>query len=406
MDALKARSTALAGHASHAAIRKGLIVIQVALSVLLLVGAGLFARTLHSLKSQDTGLDLAHVIQLYVQPYPYSGNAGAESRERRSQYYQRLFERIRALPGVQSAAGSMALLLANDSYDWPITVPGRQTIRVSTNVVTSGFFETLGIPLVLGRTWSPRDDYKPVQEAIVSESFARQMFGDLSPIGYSLSTWTDSPYRIVGVVKDTKHPNNLREDHSRAVYLSPGGGLQPGPLAVYVRTVEDPGLLIAAVRREAQSLNQEAQVSETGSLEGHVDRLLSNERLVAELSSLLGLLAASLAVVGLYGVIAYSVARRTQEIGLRIALGAGRSQIHWLVLREVLTLVGAGAALGVVAALASTRLAQSLLFGVAPDDPATLTGVVLLIGSAALLAGYLPARRATRIDPMAALRCE
>src|SRR5262249_11486017 len=153
----------------------------------------------------------------------------------------------------------------NDWYNWPITVPGRQTIRVSANVVTSSFFETLGIPLVAGRTWSARDDYQPVREAIVSESFARLMFGDLSPIGHSLSTYTDIPYTIVGVVKDTKHPNNLREDHSRAVYLSPEG-LRTGPLAVYVRTVGDPRLLIAAVRREAQSLNREAQVSDTGTL--------------------------------------------------------------------------------------------------------------------------------------------
>jgi ABC-type antimicrobial peptide transport system permease subunit len=272
-------------------------------------------------------------------------------------------------------------------------------------VVTSRFFETLGIPLVAGRTWSPQDDYRPVREAMVSESFAHHVLSDLSPIGRSLSTYTDVPYTIVGVVKDTRHPNNLREDHSRAVYLSPGG-LRAGPLAIYVRAVGDPDLLIAAVRREAESLNREAQVSATGTLEGQVDRLLSNERLVAQLSSILGLLATLLAAIGLYGVIAFSVARRTREIGLRIALGAGRTQIHWLVLQEVLTLIGAGAALGLVAALAVTRLTQKLLFGVAPNDPATLTGVVLLMGATALLAGYLPARRATRVDPMVALRCE
>lgn len=256
-----------------------------------------------------------------------------------------------------------------------------------------------------GRTWSPPDDYRPVREAIVSESFARDMFGDVSPIGHNLSTWTDLPYTIVGVVKDANHPNNLREDHSRAVYLPPGG-LRTGPLALYIRTAGDAGAMIAAVRRESQSLNREAQISFTGTLEQQIDSLLSSEKLLAQLSSIFGLLATLLAAIGLYGVIAFSVARRTREIGLRVALGAGRIQIHWLVLQEVLRLTGAGVALGVVAGLAVTRLAKNMLFGVAPNDPATVIAVVVLMGAAALLAGYLPARRATRVDPMAALRCE
>ena len=328
-------------------MRKSLIVMQVALSVVFLVGAGLFVRTLRSLKNVDTGLKVARVIQLYIQPYPYSGTPGAEGQDKRGQYYRQLLERIQALPGVQSAAGSQTLLLANDSYNWPITVLHRPTVRVPTNVVTSSFFSTLGIRLMAGRTWSPPDDYRPVREAIVSESFARDMFGDVSPIGHNLSTWTDLPYTIVGVVKDANHPNNLREDHSRAVYLSPGG-LRTGPLALYIRTAGDAGAMIAAVRRESQSLNREAQISFTGTLEQQIDSLLSNEKLLAQLSSIFGLLATLLAAIGLYGVIAFSVARRTREIGLRVALGAGRIQIHWLVLKEVLRLTGAGVALGVV----------------------------------------------------------
>jgi predicted permease len=403
MDALKAQGVALAGHASQIALRKSLIVLQVALSVLLLAGAGLFVRTLRSLKSLDTGLDQTRVLQMHVQPYPYSRST--EGPLRRQRYYQQLLERIEALPGVRSAATSWVTLLDDDKYDWWMAIPGHERIRVSSNPVTSRFFETLNIPLVAGRIWSRQDDYRPVREAVVSESFARHMFGGIDPVGHSLSTWKDGSFTIVGMVKDSKHHNTLRQDDSRAVYLSPGefwrGGLQ-----IYVRTAADPAKLIAAVRREAQSINQEAQVSDVRTLEEQVDKLLSNERLVARLSSVLGLLAALLAAMGLYGVIAYSVARRTREIGLRVALGASRTQIQWLVLREVLTLIGAGVALGVPAALFATRLAKSLLFGVEPNDPATLSGAALLMCAIALLAGYLPARRAASVDPMVALRCE
>jgi predicted permease len=401
MDALKQQGAALAGHATQIVLRKGLIALQVALSVLLLAGAGLFVRTLSSLKDLNTGLDPPRVLQMWVEIHPYS----PATRDQKRHYYQQLFERIQGLPGVQSVAGSRALLLANDWYNWPITVPGRETVRVSTNVVTSSFFKTLGIPLVGGRTWSRQDDYRPVQEAIVSESFARDMFGDVSPIGRSLSTWTDRPYTIVAVVKDSKHPNNLREDHSRAVYLSPGAE-DWGPQAICVRAGGDPGKLIAAVRREVQSINPEAQVSYLRTLEAQVDELLSNERLVARLSVVFGALAALLASIGLYGVIAFSVARRTREIGLRVALGAGRAQIQWLVMREVLVLIGAGVAMGIPAALTVMGLAKRLLFGVAPNDPTTMACAALLMGAIALLAGYLPARRATRVDPMVALRCE
>jgi ABC-type antimicrobial peptide transport system permease subunit len=160
------------------------------------------------------------------------------------------------------------------------------------------------------------------------------------------------------------------------------------------------------VRREAESIDPEVKIYHIRTLESQLDWLLWNERLVAWLSSIFGALAALLAAIGLYGVIAFSVARRTPEIGLRMALGAGRRQIQRLVLRDVMVLVGAGAAMGIPAALALTRLAKSLLFGVAPNDPATLAGAALLMGAVALLAGYLPARRATRVDPMVALRCE
>jgi predicted permease len=401
MDALKQQGGALAGPSSQIALRKGLIAVQVALSVLLLAGAGLFVRTLGSLKSLDTGLDRTHVLQMFIAIHPYSFATADQKR----QDYQQLLSHIESLPGVRSAATSWTVLLADDKYNWPITVPGHETFRASADPVSSRFFETLNIPMVAGRVWSRDDDYRPVREAVVSESFARYVFGDASPIGHTLSTWTDRSFTIVGVVKDGRHHNNLRRDDSRAVYLSPGDFWDRG-LEIYVRTAGDPGRLVAAVRSEAQSINHEAQVANVRTLEEQVDELLSNERLVAKLSSIFGILAALLAAIGLYGVIAFSVARRTREIGLRVALGAGRAHIQCLVLREVLTLIGAGVAIGLPASLALTRLAKKLLFGVAPNDPATLAGAALLMALISLAAGYLPARRATRVDPIIALRSE
>ena len=402
MGALKQQGGALTGLGSQMALRKGLIALQMALSVLLLAGAGLFVRTLSSLRGVDTGLDTTRVLQMVdVEFHPYSPQFGPQAYHD----HQRLIDRIESLPGVHSAAASWTALLMGYGMNEFITVPGHQAFRVSINRVTSRFFETLGIPLLAGRVWSRQDDYSQVQEAVVSQSLARDLFGGASPIGRSLSTFTAGDYTIVGVVRDSNHYMDPRKDDARTVYLSPRGYWSPG-LSICVRVAGDPARLVTAVRREAESIDPEVKIYHIRTLESQLDWLLWNERLVAWLSSIFGALAALLAAIGLYGVIAFSVARRTPEIGLRMALGAGRRQIQRLVLRDVMVLVGAGAAMGIPAALALTRLAKSLLFGVAPNDPATLAGAALLMGSVALLAGYLPARRATRVDPMVALRCE
>jgi predicted permease len=402
MGALKQQGGALTGHGSQMVIRKGLIALQMALSVLLLAGAGLFVRTLSSLRGVDTGLDTTRVLQMVdVHFHPYSPQLGPQAYHD----YQRLIDRIESLPGVHSAAASWNPLLGDYSSNEFITVPGHQAFRVSINRVTSRFFETLGIPMLDGSVWSRQDDYLQVQDAVVSQSLARDLFGGASPIGRSLSTFTSGDYKIVGVVRDSNHYTNPREDDSRTAYLSPRGYWSPY-LSICVRVAGDPARLVTAVRREAESIDPEVEIYHIRTLESQLDWLLWKERLVAWLSSSFGALAALLAAIGLYGVIAFSVAQRTPEIGLRMALGAGRRQIQLLVLRDVMVLIGAGAAMGIPAALALTRLAKSLLFGVAPNDPATLAGAGLLMGAVALLAGYLPVRRATKVDPMVALRCE
>jgi predicted permease len=402
-ETLKDEGGAVTGSGSQMALRKSLIVAQVALSVLLLAGAGLFVQTLRGLKNVETGMDRPHLIHVAVALEPWT----QFTREQTRQFHRVLLPRLEALPGVRSAACSMIQLLSNESRPWTIrieryTPPPGEALRVSSNVVTSRFFDTVGIPVVAGRVWGAADDFRPAQLAVVNEAFARYFFGDKSPLGQTVSTWAPGKFEIIGVVKDSRY-RNLREDAPRSIYYSPD---KFWVQHVYLRTVGDPAGMIAAVRREIEELNRNAHINAIRTLDDQVDELLVNERLVAWLASFFGLLAALLAAIGVYGVIAFSVVRRTREIGIRVALGAGRAQVLWLVIREVLLLAAGGVALGLSAALALSRLAGSLLFGVTPTDAPAMAGAALLMGAVAMLAGYLPARRATQVDPMVALRFE
>lgn len=385
------------------ALRKGLIVAQVALCVLLLVAAGLFVRTLQSLEHVDAGVDTGRLIQLEINPDPYS----RLTAERKQQYYRELLARIERLPGVRSAARSMARFMANDAYLWRTAIEGSDSatagnLRMTSNAVSSEYFETTGIPLIAGRIWSPSDDYRPTAEAVVSRSFARSFFGDRSPLGATLIAWNGRKYQIIGVVGDSKY-GNLRDDDPRAVYYPSG---EFGSDNIPVATVGNPSTLAAAVEREAKALKREAYIYPVKTLATQIDELLVQQRLVAWLAGFFGAFAALLAAVGLYGVIAQSVVRRTQEIGLRVALGAGRRDILWMVMHEVLALVALGSGLGLAGALVSLRVLASLLFGTAPSDVSTLLVAASLMFAVAIVAGCLPAWRATRVDPMVALRFE
>ena len=404
MDVMKGAGTGVLGGLSDLRLRKALIVTQVALCLVLLTGAGLFVRTLQNLKEAGTGLDAAHLVQIEIDPDPYRRLNVEEKR----QYYREVVERIEKLPGVQSTARSMTLLMTNDAHMWRASIEGREmrageNVAVTWNAVTSRFFDTAGIPLVTGRTWTPQDDDRPTRQAVVSQAFARYFFGDRSPIGHLLTWRGGRKYEIVGEVGDTQF-GNLQSDDPRCVYLSPGEFENVNN--VLVRSAGDPARLVGVIQTAAKSVNRDAYVHGAKTLEQQIDELLVQQRLVAWLAGMFGLFAALLAACGLYGVIAYSVERRTRELGIRVALGGERKHILWLVFREVLLLVGIGTGVGIPSALALARLVRSLLFGVTPADVPALLGATLLMSVAAAGASYFPARRAARVDPIIALRHE
>jgi predicted permease len=289
------------------------------------------------------------------------------------------------------------------------------------NAVSPDYFKTMGIPLLAGRDFDQRDvrfepppantaDFAPLyQVAIVNESYAKHYFGDRSPIGrhigFGTNPGTKTPIEIIGVVKDAKY-TGVRDDIPRTVYFAFLESDFAGSSVMYVRTSNRPETAFGAIREAARGLDANIPVFNLRTLDQQIDQSLLNDRLTATLSTAFGVLATLLAVIGLYGVMAYTVARRTREIGVRMALGAVQGDVVWLVMREVLMLVGTGLVLGLVASWAAGRLIGSQLYGVTANDPVTIAGAAGLLLAVALLAGYLPARRATRVNPVRALRYE
>src|SRR5262249_50889264 len=292
------------------------------------------------------------------------------------------------------------------------TIPGYQprpqeNMSTLVNFVDPRFFETIGMSFRVGRDFGSQDHESAPKVAVINETVARDFFGQENPIGRRIGVGTrTADTEIIGVIWDTKY-RNLREQTPRAVYLP---FLQSRtPLAqrtLYVRTATDPNSIIAAVRRAVQALDKDLPVYNVMTMTQQVDESLVQERLVAQLSSAFGVLALLLACVGLYGIMAYTVIGRTHEIGIRMALGAGRGHVLWLILKDTLWLVGLGLGIGLPAALGLTRWVSSLLYGITATDPGIFGGVALLLLAVALLASYLPARQATEVDPMVDLRYE
>jgi len=401
--ALKAQAS-LSGLRGPLTFRKILTVAQVALSLLLLEGAGLFVRTLGNLKAVDIGYDRENILLLELAPL-----LNGYSDDQNSRFFEHVIERVNQLPGVRSASlGSMMLLgpgLTRQSIhvDGDNTPPGEERAGW-INSVSPKYFETLRIPLLRGRSFTAGDTKSAPKVAIVNQAFVRRYLGGENALGRHIGIGDTNGIAIVAVVRDGKY-QDVREKTPELVYLPFEQHLE-GWMNLCVRTVGDPAKVTSAIRREVQSVDANVPIYNVRTLEAQLDESLSQERLVATLSSWFGAFALLLAAIGLYGVLAYNVTRRTNEIGLRMALGAERGGLIWMVLREALLLVGVGVAIGVPLALVLARSVSSLLYGLKPTDSLAISGAAVILFVVAAIASYLPARRASRVDPMVALRYE
>jgi putative ABC transport system permease protein len=386
---------------------RALVIAQVALSLLLLVGAGLFARTLSNLKAQDLGFDQEHTLLVWMAPVQ-TGRHGQALAE----LCQNVEERLSSLPGALSASVSMGGVLDGGEGGLPseqITIQGqapRPGLLLSGVSVAPGFFKTVRIPLLQGRGFTERDNETSPRVAVINETMARFFFGGQNPIGRRFGWLPGGESEIVGVVKDAK--TGAPRDNRGVVY-SPYRQYQRSlrlNWSVAVRAAGDPTALAAGVRQELRNIDPRLPILRINTIKQQLDDVLFQERLVATLSALFGLLAFLLASLGLYGVISYTVASRTNEIGIRLALGATPAGAFRMIFKESLALALAGVAIGVPVTLAATRLISSRLFGVGPADPFTITSAASLLLAVAAIAALIPARRAARVDPMVALRSE
>jgi predicted permease len=405
---LKDQVGSIAGGTS-VALRKCLVAAQVALSLLLLIGAGLFIRSLTNLKDLDPGFRTANLIGFAIDP-PMNGYQEQRSRD----LYRRLRDRLDAIPGVESSSLAVMPVLAGDEWDETMAVEGFQhkpnDIPDShMQFISPDYFKTMNIPILLGRDFRMTDGADAPKVCIVNEKFAHRFFKNgLATgrhIGMGGNPGTKLDIQIIGVVRDTKY-ESMRDEVPLEVYRPYHQMEFVLGMNAYVRTARRPEQTFASVRSVMHELDPNLPISGMKTLETQMEESLITERLVASLSSAFGILATLLAAIGLYGVMAYIVAQRTREIGVRIALGASGRDVLVLVMRDVLLLTAAGIAVGLPAAWGLSRMVRSQLYGIQPNDVFTIILATLGIALVALVAGYIPAQRATRVDPMRALRCE
>jgi predicted permease len=390
---------------SRSRFARALIVAQVALSLLLLVGAGLFVRTLINLQNLPSGFNQQNVMLFYVDTTA-TDYEGAQL----DALLRQVEEKVKTTPGVQAASFSAYFFYqgqwTSNMFTRDQTPQEGQSLTFSNKVVGQDYFTTMGIQLLQGRVFGPQDTEKSRHVAVISETMARRFFPKTSPLGkrFGRVAENNDRFEIIGVVKDTKDMSLTEEWRPIAYYPYSQSG---EPMSNFVvRYSGPPEAIVSQVRQVFKQVNRNLAIDNVLSLSEHINRSLYLQRLVARLATFFGLLALLLACVGLYGVLSYAVARRANEIGIRMALGAQRGDVLRLVLREALALVVAGVAIGLLASLAATQTASTLLFGLEPNDPPTIVAATMLLLAVAALAGYLPARRAARVDPMVALRDE
>ncbi len=409
ISALKDEGGTVASGTGPARLRRGLVVGQVALSLLLLIAAGLFGRSVVNLMRVDPGFRVSEVTTFEVDPTPEGYPAA-----RVYAFYHDLLDRLRSLPGVESVGATAPAPLTNSDRTANFTIEGYQApnaedARASVGMVSAGFFKTLRIPVSQGRELDDQDSLGGRKVAIVNDAFVRKYSQGRPLLGRHLATGSGvdvvADREIVGVVGDYKH-DGLRESVKPTVFFPYPQDERPAGLTFYVRSSRSGTEIAAAVRRTVRELDQNLPVFNMKPMSALIDEVTTTERLIAVLAAAFGGLATVLAAVGLYGVIAFIVLRRTREIGVRMALGAPPREILRLVMREVGILLAVGLAIGLVAAALASRLVASQLFGLGADDPMVFLAALAGLSVVALGAGTIPARRAAAIDPIQALRRE
>ncbi|HEU0139796.1 MAG TPA: ABC transporter permease [Bryobacteraceae bacterium] len=386
-------------------LARTLLPLQVALSMVLLMGAGLFARSLRNLGMADLGLVRSNLLMTEVR-------APGKAPQEHQQFWTRFGEQVSAVPGVRSVA--LAGSVAFGSGGWNQTVwidragQPAQDAKISHNIVSPGFFATVGIPVLIGRGFGEHDRKGSPLVAVVNQTFARRYLPNENPIGKRFGDRgrdSSGRYEIVGVVGDAKYGAVREPMRPMAFYPL----LQQEPrnlMAVHVRTAAGPDALVPSIRRKILAIDGESLVSEIRTLPQVVRSQLRQDRMFATLAAFFAALALALAAIGIYGIVAYRVTRRMPEIGVRIAMGAQRKDVLWLVMKETLTLFAIGGLLGAACALVASRLIRSLLFALEPSDPATLASAGVILFTVGVFACLLPARRAASLDPLVALRIE
>lgn len=410
-EAMKEGGRAAGTGGARGRLRNSLVVAEIAIAMVLLVSAGLLLKTFRKLQQVELGFNTDHVLTAVVEipdaRYPKPEQAAA--------FYKSLVEKVKTLPGVERVSAIVPQPLSGDSYSISFEVEGRNIPKGEQpsshfRAISLDYFNTMKIPLVAGRDFTARDDEKSPPVIIVNETFAQKHFPGESPIGKhikpGISVQGEPKWReIVGVVKSVKHRQPINRDYEPEYYV-PHPQVPLGGMSLIIRTQNEPTGFAAAIQREVSSLDKDVPVYRIKTLDQYLGIAVAQPKFNAMLLALFAGLALLLTAVGLYGVMAYTVAQRTQEIGVRIALGAQTSDVMKMVLRQGVTLAAIGLFIGEIAAFALTRLMGTLLYGVSATDPLTFMVIGLLLTLVTLLACYLPARRAAKVDPMIALRHE
>jgi predicted permease len=395
---------------------KALVTAQIMFCLLLLVGAGLFLRTLRNLEGQDFGFERTHLLIAEFAP-----ELAGYKPEQAPALNQRLIEKLSAIPGVRSAALSAAPPISFGSWTSTVSFSGytsapKEDMGSVLNRVSGQYFETAGISIVAGRAIAPADTANSMKVAVINETIARKFFPKGDAIGHTVKIDIDTvegPWQIVGIARDTK-AGNPRENPERMVYLplaqitgKHGEGIQDTfASTILLRTAGGSKSTISELRSAVAGLDPNLSMLQVRTVQEHLETFMSQETLVSRLTAIFASLAVLLAAIGLYGVMSFNVVRRSNEIGIRIALGATGSGVQWMVLRESLGLLAAGLVVGIPIALAAARLIRAQLYQMSPFDPVIFIGATAGIAAVTVLSAWLPARRAAAVDPMTALRCE